>query len=118
MRFGIHAGEIETSIMLHLHPDLVALDKAENFEPLQAVMANNGYRRLSPVGQGRMGWKAEDLHPSGACGDAASADAERGKLLVDHAAKALTELLVEMDRFSPDQLRERNERDLKGRQQR
>ncbi len=109
MRFGIHAGEIETSIMLHLHPDLVALDKAENFEPLQAVMANNGYRRLSPVGQGRMGWKAEDLHPSGACGDAASADAERGRLLVDHAARALIELLVDMDRFSPDQLKERNE---------
>ncbi|MGI9489974.1 MAG: creatininase family protein [Geminicoccaceae bacterium] len=115
IRFGIHAGEIETSIMLHLHPDLVSMDRAENFEPLQAVMAREGYRRLSPVGQGRMGWKAEDLHPSGACGDAASADAERGGLLVDHAANVLTELLIDMDRFSPDQLKERNENDRIGR---
>ena len=118
IRFGIHAGEIETSIMLHLHPELVSMDRAENFEPLQAVMAREGYQRLSPVGQGRMGWKAEDLHPSGACGDAASADAERGGLLVDHAAHVLTELLIDMDRFSPDQLKERNENDCKGRQHR
>ena len=118
IRFGIHAGEIETSIMLHLHPELVSMDRAENFEPLQAVMAREGYQRLSPVGQGRMGWKAEDLHPSGACGDAASADAERGGLLVDHAAHVLTELLIDMDRFSPDQLKERNENDGKGRQHR
>lgn len=26
---GLHAGEIETSIMLHLHPDLVHMDRAE-----------------------------------------------------------------------------------------
>ncbi|MEM8951231.1 MAG: creatininase family protein, partial [Pseudomonadota bacterium] len=107
IRFGIHAGEIETSIMLHLHPDLVAMDKAEDFEPLQASMAADGYRRLSPVGAGRMGWKAEDLHPSGACGDAASADAARGRLLVEHAAEALAELLIEVDRFPLDQLVER-----------
>lgn len=118
VRFGIHAGAIETSIMLHLHPDLVSMDKAKNFEPLQAIMAKDGYRRLSPVGQGRMGWKAEDLHPSGACGDAASADAERGRRLVDHAANALNELLIEMARFSPDQLKERNENDLQGGQHR
>ncbi len=118
VRFGIHAGEIETSIMLHLHPDLVSMDKAENFAPLQAAMASQGYRRLSPVGQGRMGWKAEDLHPSGACGDAASADAGRGRLLVDHAAKALGELLVDMDRFSLEKLKERNENNDKGGQHR
>ena len=109
IRFGIHAGEIETSIILHLHPDLVAMDKAENFKPLQASMAQDGYRRLSPVGPGRMGWRAEDLHPSGACGDAASADATRGRLLVEHAADSLKELLIEMDRFTLDQLVERGD---------
>ncbi|MDH3660290.1 MAG: creatininase family protein [Alphaproteobacteria bacterium] len=108
IRYGIHAGEIETSMMLHLRPDLVAMDKAENFRPLPAEMARDGYRRLSPVGQGRMGWKAEDLHPSGACGDAASADAERGRLLVDHAAKALVELLIEVDRFPLARLADRD----------
>ena len=108
VKYGIHAGAIETSMMLHLHPDLVAMDKAENFGPLPAEMAKEGYRRLSPVGQGRMGWKAEDLHPSGACGDAASADAERGRRLVEHAAQALVELLIEVDRFSPARLGDRD----------
>jgi len=99
IKFGIHAGAIETSIMLHLHPDLVDMDKAKNFEPTMAGMERDGYRRLTPIGVGRMGWKAEDLQSSGACGNAAAADAEKGRLLVEHAAKALIELLIEMDRY-------------------
>jgi creatinine amidohydrolase len=70
-----------------------------------ADMEKEGYRRLSAVGSGRMGWMAQDLHPSGACGNAADADAERGRALVEHAAQALVELLQEMDRFPLDTLR-------------
>ena len=99
IEFGIHAGAIETSMMLHLHPDLVDMDKAENFEPVMAGMKKDGYRRLTPLGAGRMGWKAEDLQRSGACGDAAAADAEKGRLLVEHAATALVELVIEMDHY-------------------
>ncbi|MGI9491442.1 MAG: creatininase family protein [Geminicoccaceae bacterium] len=99
IKFGIHAGAIETSMMLHLHPDLVDMAKAENFEPMMAGMKGEGYRRLTPVGAGRMGWKAEDLQSSGACGNAAAADAEKGRLLVEHAAEVLVELLIEMDRY-------------------
>ena len=106
-RFGIHAGAIETSIMLHLRPDLVQMDKAQNFRSLMADMEKEGYRRLSAVGSGRMGWMAQDLHPSGACGNAADADAERGRALVEHAAQALVELLQEMDRFPLDTFRAR-----------
>ncbi|MEM7044441.1 MAG: creatininase family protein [Pseudomonadota bacterium] len=107
VRFGIHAGAIETSMMLHLRPELVDMAKAGTFEPLPATMVSEGYRRLSPVGQGRMGWMAEDLHPSGACGDAASADAERGRQLVEHAAKTLVELLIEVDRFPLERIADR-----------
>jgi creatinine amidohydrolase len=106
-RFGIHAGGIETSMMLHLRPNLVHMDKAQNFRPLMADLEKEGYRRLSPIGSGRMGWMAQDLHPSGACGNAADADAERGRALVEHAAKALVELLQDMDRFPLDTLRSR-----------
>jgi creatinine amidohydrolase len=106
-RLGIHAGAIETSMMLHLRPELVQMDKAQDFRPLMADMEKEGYRRLSAVGSGRMGWMAQDLHPSGACGNAADADAERGRALVEHAATALVELLREMARFPLDTLRER-----------
>jgi creatinine amidohydrolase len=106
VRTGIHAGAIETSIMLHLRPDLVRADRAAHFEPLMARMAREGYRRLSPVGAGRMGWMAQDLHPAGACGDATDADPERGRLLVEHAAQALLELVREMARFPLERLRD------------
>jgi len=105
VRNGIHAGAIETSIMLHLHPDLVRMEQADRFEPLMAQMAAEGYRRLSPTGAGRMGWMAQDLHPSGACGDATDADPERGRLVVEHAALALVELIREMARFPLERLR-------------
>ena len=52
---------------------------------------------------------AQDLHPSGACGDATNADAARGRALVEHAAEALVEVLQEVDRFSLDRLRDRRD---------
>jgi len=55
----------------------------------------------------RMGWQAQDLNPAGACGDAANADAERGRALVNHAARALVELLMEVDRYPLDQIKSR-----------
>ena len=104
VRHGIHAGAIETSMMLYLRPDLVRMDRARSFRPLMAEMAQD-YARLSPVGPGRLGWMAQDLHPSGACGDATDADPERGRQLVEHAARALVELLVEVARFPLEKLR-------------
>ncbi len=102
---GIHAGAIETSMMLHLRPDLVQMDRAANFVPLMRAMRAEGYRLLSPTGPGKLAWQAQDLHPSGAAGDATDADAGRGRQLVEHAARALADLLLEVDRFAPDRLR-------------
>ncbi len=99
IKFDIHAGAVETSMMLYLHEDLVDLSKAENFEPAMVRMEREGYRRLTPIGSGRMGWVARDLHASGACGNAAAADKDKGRLIVEYAAAALAELLIEMDRY-------------------
>jgi creatinine amidohydrolase len=104
IRHGIHAGAIETSMMLHLEPGLVQRDRAADFRPLMAELAHD-HRHLSPTGAGRLAWMAQDLHPSGACGDATNADAERGRALVEHAAQALVTLLGEIDRYPLDRLR-------------
>jgi creatinine amidohydrolase len=104
VRHGIHAGAIETSMMLHLEPDLVKRDRAADFRPLMSELAQE-HRYLSPTGAGRLAWMAQDLHPSGACGDATNADAERGRALVEHAAQALVELLGEIDRYPLERLR-------------
>jgi creatinine amidohydrolase len=103
VRHGIHAGAIETSMMLHLRPDLVRMERAVDGRSLIAEMAGD-FRQLSPIGPGRIGWMAQDLNPTGVCGDATNADAARGRAMVDHAAQALVTLLRELDRFPLDRL--------------
>ncbi len=105
VRHGIHAGAIETSMMLELRPDLVRMDLAADFTPLMRELADNRY--LSPTGAGRLAWLAQDLHPSGACGDARNADAGRGRARGAHAAQALIALLQEVDRYPLERLRSR-----------
>jgi creatinine amidohydrolase len=95
---GIHGGTVETSIMLHLRPDLVKMDKAQNFVPLSVAMARE-YEILTPEGKVGFGWQTQDLNPHGACGNAAAADAARGAKVLDHYARRFVQLLREIDRF-------------------
>jgi creatinine amidohydrolase len=85
---GIHGGEVETSIMLHLHPELVDMTRARNFVPLSVELAKSN-AILAPEGAVGFGWQAQDLQAAGACGNAAAADAERGRQVVDRAARGL-----------------------------
>lgn len=94
-RHGIHAGDMETSMMLALRPETVAMDRAQDFRPLNArLAAENRHLGLGPGG--KLGWQAQDLHPAGAMGNAAAATPEKGRALVDHAARALAALLAEV----------------------
>lgn len=91
---GLHGGEIETSMMLHLRPDLVRLSSLADFRGFNAMLAE----RAGVLGAERpagFAWMSQDLHPSGACGNAAAADAGRGAALVDHLADRLWQLLRE-----------------------
>ena len=97
-RFGIHAGDMETSVMLALHPELVQMERARDFAPLAARMAE-GNRHLGLGPSGRLGWLAQDQHPSGACGNAANASAEKGRKVIAHAAAQIVTLLEEIDRL-------------------
>jgi creatinine amidohydrolase len=98
LQHGIHGGGVETSMMLALRPDLVQMDKADNFAPLSVALAKD-YRYLTPEGRIGFGWQTQDLHPSGACGNARDADAERGARCVAHAARGLVDLLGEVHRY-------------------
>lgn len=103
IRHGIHGGEVETSVMLHLHPDLVAMDRAEHFTSASVAMEASG-GLLTPEGRVGFGWMAQDLHPSGAMGDAASADGARGEILVERAAAGLVRLCREVADFPLERL--------------
>jgi len=93
---GFHGGAVETSMMLHLAPDLVRRDKAGNFRSAGEAMAREN-RHLGPEGpHAGFAWMARDLNASGAIGDASAADAEKGRQTVDHAADILRGVILEV----------------------
>ena len=96
--FDIHAGLIETSVMLALHPDRVDMSKARRFSSEQERFAQEN-RYLAAYGKHAFGWKMQDLNVLGATGDAAAATAEKGEKLIDHAVSGLADLLADIDRF-------------------
>ena len=94
-RFGIHAGEIETSMMLHLAPQTVQMEHARNFRSTSQDRA----ARYSLLGNGKsakLGWAMQDYHPAGAVGNAAAATADKGHGVVQAAATQLALLLEEL----------------------
>jgi creatinine amidohydrolase len=100
---GIHAGDIETSLMLHFRPDLVDMTKAKLFTSKAAEMEKD-YTHLRPVGQHGFGWIAQDINRDGAVGDASAATAEKGRLTAEHQADAFIALLRDVARFPLNEL--------------
>lgn len=97
--FGIHAGLIETSAMLALKPDLVAMDRAGDFaSQAEAWQRDFVHIGLSP-GRARPAWTIEDISTSGACGNAAAATPEIGEELLETAARNFARFLGEFERF-------------------
>ncbi|WP_058961017.1 creatininase family protein [Type-E symbiont of Plautia stali] len=104
MQHGIHGGESETSMMLHLHPELVQMAYADDFVSTSVALEASG-GILKPEGGIGFGWMAQDLHLSGTTGNAAAADAERGQIATDRAAQALITLVREVQAFNLDFLK-------------
>ncbi len=104
-RHGIHAGAVETSLMLHLDPSSVRVDRVAAFPAAsEALEARGGELRFH--GNGALGWATQDLNPSGACGDARLATAQAGGAIVAHAAARLATLLDEVAAYPLEALRE------------
>jgi creatinine amidohydrolase len=100
VRHGIHGGAAETSIMLARYPQSVRQQAIANFRAESIAMEQN-YRWLSTQRPAPFAWQAQDLHPSGAIGDATLATAEKGERLLEQGAGAFCELLAEVDTFDP-----------------
>ena len=91
--------------MLHLHPELVDMARAENFTPV--TVETERETELLGRGAAYFGWQAQDLHPSGASGNAAKATAELSKELVERAARGLVKLVEEISNYPLSRLRTR-----------
>ncbi len=94
-RFGIHAGDIETSMMLALAPHLVDMALAQNFQSTSRDRAAK-YPILGNGSSAKLGWQMQDYNPQGAAGNALAATAAKGHALVNAAGLQLARLLQEV----------------------
>ncbi|TIX91473.1 creatininase family protein [Rhizobium sp. P44RR-XXIV] len=94
----VHGGDIETSVMLALHPEKVDMSKAENFPSRQSDFIRD-LKHLRAYGPHAFGWKMSDLSAQGVAGNARAATAVKGERLIAHAVKGLVELLQDVDGF-------------------
>lgn len=92
---GIHAGKAETSIMLHLRPELVRMELAARNVPEH--LANNRHVRFG--GSVTFGWLANDFGTSGVIGDPTGADEATGASLFKLAVEQLVEAFGEIRNF-------------------
>ena len=104
IRHGIHGGAVETSIMLARYPHTVRTDAIADFRPTSIAMEQK-FRWLSAHRPVPFAWQAQDLHESGAVGDATKASAEKGEQLINHGARAFCELLGDVDTFDVEMFR-------------
>jgi creatinine amidohydrolase len=94
-RFGVHAGEIETSMMLALSPETVAMRHARDFKSSSKERAAR-YPILGNGTSAKLGWHMQDYNAEGAAGNASAATADKGRALVDAASRQLAAMLGEI----------------------
>ena len=91
---GDHAGQLETSLLLHLRPEWVA-----------EGAGSGGRAAVLPPGMGQPGmWTPRpwsQVHPDSGCGDPAGATAERGATFLTAAAGAVADLIVAWGALPP-----------------
>lgn len=98
-RFGIHAGDIETSMMLALEAKSgikgIDMALAQNFHSTSQDRAAK-YPVLGNGSSAKLGWQMQDYNLQGAAGNAAAATAAKGHALLDAAGLQLANLLKEI----------------------
>lgn len=88
--FGIHGGDVETSLMLHFRPETVDMSHATDFRSTAESA------RIPPIGPVSYGWVSSDLNPAGTVGEAHLATAEKGAATARHQVTGFIDLLCAM----------------------
>ncbi|MEO6652385.1 MAG: creatininase family protein [Ilumatobacteraceae bacterium] len=91
---GIHGGRNETSVFMHLRPELVDLTKAERKVP-EALNDNEFVKFGGPV---MFGWLSNDFDEAGYIGDPTGATPDLGRQLfeanVEHLGRQMAEIVT------------------------
>lgn len=93
---GIHGGTDETSLMLHLRPDLVDMSKAVRRVPEKLAM--NKHVRFG--GAVSFGWLSNDFFVEGHIGDPTLAKADLGARMFESAVQSFADALAEVSTFN------------------
>jgi creatinine amidohydrolase len=93
---GVHAGRDETSVMLHLRPELVDMTLAARAIPDTFAAAEH----VRFGGSTAFGWSSDDFAESGVIGDPTLASAELGARLWDGMVAAAAASLAEVSAFA------------------
>lgn len=97
---GIHGGTAETSVVMHMRPDLVDLARAERWVPEHiADFTHIGFNAM-PVS---FGWLSNDFGTPGVVGDPTQATAAFGARLYDASVAQAVASLHEIARFDHKQ---------------
>jgi creatinine amidohydrolase len=99
LAYGIHAGEIETSIMLSLLPNQVKMERAVGEFP-QGLPEDS---LLSMEGKLPFAWMTQELTASGVMGDATKATKEKGDRLLESVADGWVQVLADIYKFRQPQ---------------
>lgn len=97
-RFGIHAGDMETSMMLALRAEYVDMSQARDFKSSAQERAAK-YPILGNGSTAKLGWQVQDYNAMGAAGNATLATAEKGRAVIDTAGRQLALLLQEVSQL-------------------
>jgi len=98
---GDHAGELETSVVMHLHPELVG--------PLDEAGPGRGRRfNISALDQKKIwaprSWSA--VTDDTGVGDPSRSSPDKGRLFLEQVTDELADFLVDLDRADPSDLYE------------
>ena len=97
-RFGVHAGDLETSMMLAIHPQHVNMAAASDFLSSAQIRAGS-FDILGNGKTAKFAWQMQDYNPAGAAGNAAAATVDKGNEVLDAAGRSLAALLSEIERL-------------------
>ena len=90
--YGIHGGDVETSLMLAFNPHCVDMSHAKNFRS-SAESAS-----IPPIGPISRGWIASDLNEDGTVGDATLATAEKGEATAKYQVDGFIDMLKQVEK--------------------
>ncbi len=94
--YGIHGGDLETSLMLHFRPELVDMAAARDFRSAAETAP------IPPTGPISLGWVSSDLNPAGVVGEAHLATADKGAATCAHQVAGFLGLLRQLEALPLD----------------